>query len=91
MKHILEFHPLHSNVASIGTEKRRFLRLYKILMTFNLILMTRHDERLDEKDTGPTEDLLAKLSNLTFHRRLTTCKTHHSNDVSGINKRFREQ
>ena len=53
--------------------------------------MARHDERLDEKDTGPTEDLLAKLSHLTFHRRLTTCQTHHSNDVSGINKRFGKQ
>ena len=59
-------------------------------MAFNLILMTRHDERLDENDTGPTEYPLTKLSNLTFHRRLTTCKTHHSNDVSGSNKGFRK-
>ena len=50
--------------------------------------MTRHDERIDENYTGPTEYLLTKLSNLTFHRRLPTCKTHHSNDVSGSNKRF---
>ena len=52
--------------------------------------MTRHDERLDENDTGPTEYPVTKLSNLTFHRRLTTCKTHHSNDVSGSNKGFRK-
>ena len=57
-------------------------------MTFNSIPMTRHDERLDDNDAGPTEYLLTKLSNLTFHRRLTTCKTHHSNDVSGSNRRF---
>ena len=54
-------------------------------MAFNLIPMTRHDERLDENYTGPTEYLLTKLSNLTFRRRLPTCK---SNDVSGSNKRF---
>ena len=57
-------------------------------MTFNLIPMTRPDERLDENGVGLTEYLLTKLSNLTFHRRLTTCQTHHSNDVSGSNKRF---
>ena len=50
--------------------------------------MTRHDERLNENDAGPTEYLLTKLRNLTFYRRLTTCKTHHSINVSG-NKRFR--
>ena len=59
-------------------------------MANNLILMTRHDERLDENDTGPTEYPLTKLSNLTFHRRLTTCKIHHSNDVLGSNKGFRK-
>ena len=59
-------------------------------MAFNLILMTRHDERLDKNDTGPTEYPLTKLSNLTFHRRLTTCKIHHSNDVLGSNKGFRK-
>ena len=57
-------------------------------MPFNLIPMTRNDERLDENDAGPTEYLLTKLSNLTLHRRLTTYKTHHSNDVSRSNKRF---
>ena len=57
-------------------------------MTFNLIPMTRHDERLDENDAGPTEYPLTKLSNLNFHRRLTTCKTHPSKDLSGNNKRF---
>ena len=41
-------------------------------MPFNLIPMTRNDERLDENDAGPTEYLLTKLSNLTLHRRLTT-------------------
>ena len=50
--------------------------------------MTRPDERLDENGVGLTEYLLTNLSNLTFHRRLTTCQTHHSNDVSGSNKRF---
>ena len=53
--------------------------------------MTRHNERFDENDAGPTEYLLTKLSNLTFYRRLTICKTHHSNDVSGSNKRFGTQ
>ena len=86
--YILELQPLHSNVASIGIDKRRFSRLYKISMTFNLILMTRHDKRLDENDAGPTEYPLTKLSNLTFQRRLTTCKTHHSSYVSESNKRF---
>ena len=57
-------------------------------MAFNLILMTRHDERLDENDEEPTGYPLTKLSNLTFHRRLTTCKTHHSNYVLESNKRF---
>ena len=28
--------------------------------------MTRHDERIDENYTGPTEYLLTKLSNLIF-------------------------
>ena len=84
----LELQPLHSNVASIGIDKRRFSRLYKISMTFNLILMTRHNERLDVNGAGPTEYRLTKLSNLTLHRRLTTCKTHHSNYVSDSNKRF---
>ena len=50
--------------------------------------MTRHDERLDGNDAGPTEYPLNKLSNLTFHRSLTTCETHHSNDVSGSNKKI---
>ena len=45
-------------------------------MTSNLMLMTRRDERRDENDAGSTEYPLTKLSNLTFHRRLTTCKTH---------------
>ena len=35
-------------------------------MPFNLIPMTRSDERLDENDAGPTEYLLTKLSNLTI-------------------------
>ena len=46
--------------------------------------MNRHDEN----DAGPTENPLTKLSNLNFHRRLRTCKTHHSNYVSENNKRF---
>ena len=50
--------------------------------------MTTHDKRLDENDAGPTEYPLTKLTNLTFHRRLTICKTHHSNYVSESNKRF---
>ena len=50
--------------------------------------MSRHDERLDENDARPTEYLLTKLSNLTFHRRLATYEAHHSNDVLRDNKRF---
>ena len=87
---MLELQPLQSNVASIEIDKRRFSRLYKISMTFNLIPMTRHDERLDENDAGPSECLSSKLSNLTFHGRVTTCKTNHSNHVSGSDKRSRK-
>ena len=57
--------------------------------------MTRQDERLDENEAGLIKYLLTKLSNLAFYRRLTTCKTHHSNDICGndicgSNKRFGE-
>ena len=31
---------------------------------------------------------LAKLNNLAFYRRFTTCKAHHENNIQGINKRF---
>ena len=60
-------------------------------MTINVILMTRHDERLDENDAEPNKYLLTELSNPTFNRKLTTCKTHHSNDVSGSNKKVGTQ
>ena len=61
-------------------------------MTFNLIPVTRHDERLDKNNAGPTEypltKLSIKLSNLAFYRRLATCKTHHSNNIWGSNKKI---
>ena len=43
--------------------------------------MNRHDGRLN--GAGPIEYLLSKLSNLAFYRRLTTCKTHHNNNILG--------
>ena len=52
--------------------------------------MTRQDERLDENEAGLIKYFLTKLSNLAFYRRLKTCKTHHSNDICGSNKRFGE-
>ena len=64
MKHILELQPLHVNVASTRIDKRRSARLYKILMTINLMPMDRHDERLDENGTGPIEYLLFKLASI---------------------------
>ena len=33
-------------------------------MTINLMLMNRHDERLDENGTGPIENLLFKLASI---------------------------
>ena len=51
-------------------------------------MMSIHDERFDENNTGIIEYVLTKLRNLAFYRRLTTCKIDHSNDIWGSNKRF---
>ena len=55
-------------------------------MTFNLIPVTRHDERLDENDADLTEYPLTKLSIKLSN--LATCKTHHSNNIWGSNKKI---
>ena len=59
-------------------------------LKFNTDDQTRHDRINDENDAGPIEYLLTKLTNLAFYIRLTTCKTHHNNNIYVNNKRFGE-